>query len=518
MTITATVESVKRRMRSEGAPQDGMALVSVLLFMILLTSMSLILLSVIVSQLGPSFVTQKSTKTVYAAQAGLQSGLASLRSALSTTAIGGEYFGDPAQLPCSFSGNVDGGTPEVAYTVTIQYFTVDPTGKSDVWMGNNDLNCTPAGGVTGKPTYAYILSQGTGVSAAGRSATEANRSVAAIYKFKVRNVNIPGGLVFTASRGECMSAESTTDGSLIRFVPIAQCTTANANKQLWIYDTTYQLKLASTTIAPATPLCVTGSGSVNATLTPCLPTSNSGRWNQLWSWNDNGQWNGQQNPIDSGPSGTCLVQSTTYLRAQGCSGSLDPDPSVGAGAAGYATHQIVNYKEFGRCADVTNRDRAYSYMIVYPCKQDPTSAGTYLAWNHKWYYTEPTPTVPPAPLAGPTTGQVWIFDGGGVKRCLQNPALAESSKNVNYLAACSTTDPRQQWKRYSASTDRLQSYTFQDSYGRCLTADPASPHLGGGSVPYSVIRMATCDGSGAQKWNAPSTFSESEFDGFKEIG
>lgn len=516
MTLNALIERCRRRMHGRGDADQGMALVSVLLFMILLTSMSLVLLSVIVSQLGPSFVTQKSTKTVYAAQAGLQSGLATLRSALSTTAVGGEYFGDPAQLPCSFSGNVDGSSTDVAYTVTIQYFTVDPTGMTDVWMGNNDLNCTPTGGVTGKPTFAYILSKGTGVSAAGRSATEADRSVAAIYKFKVRNVNIPGGLVFTASRGECMAAESVAVGSLIRFVPIAQCTTANANKQLWIYDTSYQLKLASTTIAPATPLCVTGSGSANATLTACLSTA--ARWNQLWSWNDNGQWNGQKDPISSGKSSTCLVQSTTYLRAQSCSGALDPDPSVGAGAAGYTTHQIVNYKEFGRCADVTDKERLSTYMIVYPCKQDPTGTGNDLSWNHKWYYTEPTPTVPPAALAGPTTGPVTILDAGGVQRCLQTPANTDASKDVNFLAGCSTTEPRQKWKRYSASTDRLMSYTFQDTYGRCLTADPVNPRLGAGNIPYSIMRMATCDGSGAQKWNAPSSFSEAEFDGFKEIG
>ena len=57
------------------------------------------------------------------------------------------------------------------------------------------------------------------------------------------------------------------------------------------------------------------------------------------------------------------------------------------------TKQIVNFKEFGRCADVTganinNADTPGEFNIVYPCKQDPVGAG--LAWNHKWYYNSPT--------------------------------------------------------------------------------------------------------------------------------
>jgi hypothetical protein len=521
MAIQATLERCKRSLRARGDSGDGMALVSVLLFMILLSSMSLVLLSVILSQLGPSYIAQKSTKTVYAAQGGLQAGLATLRSALSTTAISGEYFGDPAQLPCSFSGNLDGSTSDLSYTVTIQYFTVDPTGMSDSDLNSKDLNCTASGGVAGKPTFAYLVSEGKGVSAAGRSATEANRKVAAVYKFKIRNVNIPGGRIYSDARTFCMAAETITVGANVRFVAAAQCTEANISKQNWIYDTSYQIKLASTTvgdpaIASGRQLCVTGSGTANATLTVCQ--TNSSRWNQLWSWNDNGQWQGQQNPIALGPSGTCLVKSTTYLRSQGCSGALDPDPSVGAGAAGYATTQIVNYKEFGRCADVTDLDPAKTYMIVYPCKQDPTGTGANLAWNHKWYYSEPVATVPPAALAAPVTAQVYVMAYNTSKRCLQIPSVGSASTDVNFTTACSSTENRQKWTRTTASTSRLDSYTFKDYLGRCLTADTVNPHLGAGNIPYSVMRMAACDGSGAQKWNAPSTFSEAEFEGFKELG
>jgi Tfp pilus assembly protein PilX len=98
-----------RGARDEG----GIALMSVMLFMILLTGMSLVLLSVILGQIGPAYVAQKSTNTVYAAQAGLQSALGVMRSATGPL-VAGEAFGDPHQLPCAFSGELDGSSNDVS--------------------------------------------------------------------------------------------------------------------------------------------------------------------------------------------------------------------------------------------------------------------------------------------------------------------------------------------------------------------------------------------------------------------
>ncbi len=62
--------------------------------------------------------------------------------------------------------------------------------------------------------------------------------------------------------------------------------------------------------------------------------------------------------------------------------------AVGKGNASFATKQVVNQTYFGRCLDVTNANINYSYMITYPCKQDPSGAGAF-DWNHKWTYSEP---------------------------------------------------------------------------------------------------------------------------------
>ena len=518
MRGTALVR-LRHALIQRGLRDDGVALMSVMLFMILLTGLSLVLLSVILGQLGPSFTAQKSTKTVYSAQAGLQAALGVVRSAAAAP-VGGEVFGDPHSLPCTFTGNLDGSTSDVKYDVTIQYYLLDPTGKTEPWLSANDLPCSaPPAGVTGEPKFAYIVSKGSGVSAGTRSPTEGNRSVAAIYKFKITNVNVPGGRINNSGKTRCLAAETATVGSLIKFVTAANCTLANAEKQLWIYDTTYQIKLASTTVAGATPLCITGSGYDNAKLAACL--TDNGRWNQLWSWNDGGQWQGQKETIADGYGSVCLVDASSVLTTAGCSGALIPELSVGAGAAGLNTHQIVNYKEFGRCADVTDRNIRQTKMITYPCKQDPSGGGR-LSWNHRWYYAEPVPSVPPAAPVLFSTGQVWVFPdlpGGspGAQNCLETPLDTAATKDVIFSASCSA-DSRQQWKRHKDSPDRLTSYTFKDTYGRCLTADPSNPHVETSGRAFSVMRMATCDGSEAQKWNAPATYSESEFEGFKEIG
>jgi hypothetical protein len=503
-----------------GRKDEGIALVSVMLFMILLAGMSLVLLSVILGQMGPAYVAQKSTNTVYAAQAGLQSALGVVRSA-SGSVVNGEVYGDPRKLPCSFSGGLDGVSNDVSYDVTLQYFSVDPTGRTEPWLSANDIACSPPPvGVSVAPKYAYIVSAGKGVSAAGRPAGEATRSVAAVYKFMVTNVNIPGGRVWDTGHNMCLEAVTATVGSKLKFVSAGNCTTPA--KQLWVYDVTYQIKLSSTTVAPATPLCISGVSVQDAVLARCEQTDDPDRWNQIWSWNDNAQWQGQKQDISAGVSGGCLVigaadgGGTRYLRVNGCSGSLDPDPAVGAGAAGYATRQIVNYKEFGRCADVTNREINYDYMIVYPCKQDASGAGAF-SWNHKWFYTEPpvraAPTAaqpnPPYPF---TTGEVYVNDGGGAKKCLVARGQTDANRDVEF-ASC-TNGNNQIWTRFMESSSQNDRYTFKDYWGRCLTAETAGAHGG----LYSIMRMAACDGSAAQKWNAPATLTESVVGGFKELG
>ena len=108
-------------------------------------------------------------------------------------------------------------------------------------------------------------------------------------------------------------------------------------------------------------------------------------------------------------------------------GSYAPDPAVGPGAASVATHQIVNFLEFGRCMDVTDGDTSKQYMISYPCKQDPPS-GANLYWNHRWFYVEPLTGAVGAPQ------QISVKKDDGSQYCLKAPT-GSTNPHDTYLNA-----------------------------------------------------------------------------------
>ncbi|MCU1543334.1 MAG: hypothetical protein JWM50_1199 [Microbacteriaceae bacterium] len=499
--------SVIRRAMAQRIPStrgdDGAALVSALLFMILLSGMSFVLLAIVLGQIGPSYAAQKSTKTVYGAQAGLQAALGVVRSATGTAVDANNVpYGDLSKLPCSFGGNVDGAPGETAYAVTIGYYITDPTGKDDAWLASNDLACG-ASGVTQQPFFAYIVSKGTGTASPGRPATEGNRSVAAVYDFKITNVNIPGGRIYSGT--ECMEADKAQLGSEISFKPAGSCASNGAKKddtQLWVYDKTYQIKLASTIEDGKPGLCITGIPGELATLQTCV----TGQYNQLWSWDGSQTWWGQKAAITTGYSNARLRDDGKNLAVSTTGTPFTPEPSVGSAAAGESTKQIVNYKEFGRCADVTDQLIGSSFMISYPCKQDPSSTGAFLNWNHKWFYTEAVGT---AAVVYDQEIYVLVNNATTGKRCLQAPVL--SGKYVTF-APC-TSNANQKWDRTKKTDTYANSYLFIDNLGRCLTADAADTYK-----TWSKLTVSQCTPSEAQKWNAPSLADDAKFGSFKEIG
>lgn len=517
-----------RNPRSDEAGEQGVAMVSVVLFMIMLSGMSLVLLGVILGQLGPGYAAQKGTKTVYSAQAGLQTSLNAIRAATKTVA--GKTVGDLTKLPCKIKANIEGGTGSVGYTTQVNYYLEDPTGRSEAWLNSstNKLACS-SNNYTGatQPKYAYIVSSGYGESAAGRDANESNRSVAAVYKFQISNVNIPGGRMFTYDRGHCMQADSTTAGSKIKFLPASSCATNN-DRQLWAYGTDWKIKLASSIInAGDIGLCVTaraGDNSNFATLETCVTSPTASHAKQLWSWNGDSGWSGQ-NPTNDGVSG-CLTradvkvgsQTSSYLLATTPCATFAPDPAVGAGAASFDTKQIVNYKEFGRCLDVTDKDINKSFMITYPCKQDPSGKNAF-DWNHKWTYQEPD-------IAGGQTVRtdqnikVSLSDTATASNtyCLTTPTTQSGSKYPTFRL-CSEGGDRQKWTRvHKRPGDYGGSYLFIDTFGRCLAADASDKMVNssGARTDWSKITVTTCNGGLEQKWNAPAVENSAEFGGFKE--
>lgn len=507
---------------SSAGSESGVALLTAIFFMVLAAGLSVVVLSAILSQGVPARTAQKNTRTVYSAQAGLQDALGLIRSAAKAPDVTGQVFGDPAKLPCTVAGKVTASATQGAfYAVTIQYFAEDPTKKDGTWRAANDLPCASPGGLASVPKFAYVYSGGKDATAP-TGPDDGDRALSAIYKFRVSNANVSGGMIWNSNSTFCLEAKNDKNNPNIQYVPKAQC--LGTNLQLWAYSTNYQLVLASTTVVGVTPLCITGpkkAGDNNqqqATLDDCFAPTDPKRWSQLWNWTGDYSWRGQNPDITSGPSNYCLSPDTgdgsaateykeLYVRP-GCNGTFAPSSLVGAGAAGYTTHQLVNYAEFGRCADVTNEVITSSFMISYPCKQDPSGSttGAYLKWNHKWFYTEPTA------LGQNSLGPQEIYVNAPVgKRCLTVPDVGAGNGDLVFLV-CNSSD-KQKWTRVKNTGDYASSYLMIDTFGRCMFADPSSPF----KTYYSKIRVTACDGSLRQKWNAPAVYEDSTFGGYREI-
>lgn len=500
---------VSRPRATSRGDDGGAAMMMTIMFMVLVSGLMIALLAVLLSQLKPAQIAQKSSRTVYAAQAGMQSALSVMRS--NTKTSNGVVYGDPSKLPASLAGTVDGASSSaLSYAVTIGYYLTNPSGKDATWLASNKLTTWTTAAT--QPAYARIVSVGSDAAVAGMSASAGNRTVVAVYAFKTTNINIPGGLIMTADGTKCLKADTATAGSKIVTVASASCT--DDTLDLWVYDTDWKLKLAST-IGTSTVLCITGqawlasangydSTPVDATLRACGTTNVSAYGNQLWSWDSPNSWIGQ-NKANTARSGRWLgLSSNTLIESTTSGNTFNPQPAVGAGAASKATVQIVNYKEFGRCMDVTDVDINKSFMIVYPCKQDPTGTGTNILWNHKWSYVEPT-----SPATTSASQQIKV-NTGSETRCLTG---STSSTDLT-MKACSTTNTLQWFVRNTETGNSLSSWTFQlnSDKTQCLASVPEPGYA------WSHIRLVACSGSTAQKWNAPASTVGSKLGDYQEIG
>jgi hypothetical protein len=518
---------VRRAQQARAAEhsEDGMALLLSLMLIMIVAAMAVLMLGVVVAQVKPTMFGTKNQQTVFAAEAGIDATMSQLRLALGAEdLVTHKTYGDSRKLPCSVQGHLGGTNATLQYTVTITYFDTDPKGKDQAWRDANKLACSPTNGVSIAPSFAVISAEGMDAKVAGMSATAGDRTVETVYTFQVSNNNINGGVIYAFGDTFCLQADGQTAGSTITYVPAAGCREDDP-RRLWSWGTDYALRLSVTDLGTGTPMCITGrpataGANVIATLQPC-----TGATNQEFSWEGGARWRGE-NAAGTDYSTFCLgagsaVADLTGVKVQigwcgpgdTAQGSFDPDARVGAGAAGYATNQIVNFLEFGRCMDVTNENVTMPYMIVYPCKQDP-SGGSKLKWNHKWYYTEPGGTV------GSLAGQ-WISvnNGGssgtaGAKYCLTSPALATSPANVTMqVCSGSAASPaaNQRWVRNALMSTYADSWTFTDQYGRCISLGDKMP-----STSWSTMVMATCTGGPEQKWNAPAKGQAASLDDFRE--
>lgn len=540
--------------------EGGVAMLTAILFIIIMAGVSTIILGVVSSQSIPSYLDQKGTKTVYSAQAGIQAALSIIRSGSTLDATSGNYYGDPKKMPCAITGTTNGLSDGNSYSVTIAYFTTDPTGQSATWITSNQLACktgtlaqygTSNYGLSVTPKYALITSAGA-ASQIPVVTTQANRSITALYTFQVSTANILGGLIFNNGSTACMQAAAASAGKTITFVAASSCssTGTNAALQLWSYTTNWQIALTSTEVGgvvTTASLCITGptaSGGAtqNALLQTCKSSTSSSRWNQLWSWTGSYTWQGENSTI-TGPASTewlsppyadgtsPIGKNLQVVNATSTIGTMAPTAQVGAGAASYGKDQIVNYAQFGRCTDVTNQPQpdtdAYP-MIVYPCKQDPTGGTTNITWNQLWYYCE-VGDASCDTTVDPANQQIYVLYNNSTssKYCLTTPSetatnprpttpATTATNQYPYFAACATTGAlagQQNWDRVYVGDDYLDSYLFVDNYGRCLETNSST--VFSGDIDYMTVN--SCNGADYQKWNAPPTYTDSTVGGYREI-
>jgi hypothetical protein len=533
----------------ETKDEKGFALLTAISFIVLMAGLTVVLLSVVLGQLAPTYLDQKTTKTVYSAQAGVQAAIAVFRSISSPPLY---IYGNPALLPCTITSNTNGSTSGGdTYAVSIAYYSADPATAPTA-----TISCSPTAGLASSPKYAVISSTGGAPAVpGGGSATHGNRTIVATYQFQVSNVNIPGGHIYDSSQNYCINAVSaTTIGSLVKFVPKASCV-ANTTS-MWIYAANYQIQLADSIANPTTAypngLCITGPIGIypipnttspaiqNVLLEPCqtgisLNGSATAGWNQLWEWTGSYSWYGQDSTILNGSSNECLsTGGTTVLTGiavtvqNGCNGSFIPDSQVGPGAASKATNELVNYSDFGRCADVTNEDITSSNMISYPCKQDPSGRNAF-TWNQKWYYSEPGT----GSTSVSTAIYVWQYDNPATAYCLKSTGVVNSTPTFvacpNPATATTVTALKallpasEIWTRNSSASP--YTYAFIDyTNNNCLTADTNEPWPSNTDIlqidvtkcTTAATATATTPTQAMQQWNAPSSHSNTGIAGYKE--
>jgi hypothetical protein len=466
---------------------------------------SSLLASVLSVQLLATRTDTQRAKALGAAQAGLNIGLAYIRGA--TNADGG---GDIAKLPCVQITGTAGSDNTGSYQVSVSYFVLDPHGHNATWLAQNGRNC-PSGTV---PRYATLTSNGT-------DGSNTTRRLTATYAFKTAsNPNIAGGLVHLLRASDkdpdlCLTGVSATPGPGTP-MHLEDCADGNG-AQTFAYrpDLTMALVDSATTTYP-NGMCIDAGAtpSAGSTLTfrqcvsPAIPQ-------QQWSYNDWRNFEGTSNGVTLNDlcfnaGGTITLGSTSGGSCHGAPDqvqSFAPDAKVGAGAAGEANNQLVNFEEFGRCLDVPKdlldiSDATYwDYVMVYPCKQAPKAND--VSWNQKW-------TLPVADGETSGTGPIYTTHPTKGTFCL-TMAGASTSPPLVMARPCnpgSGVSTDMIWTITGRAATYGESFLIEDALGRCLATSA-----------YVVNQLAnkavsvSCTGDKTEKWNAePDYYKPSLYD------
>ncbi len=508
-------------------PSDDSGNIAMLMLVIIVSAtIGTLLLAIVLNQTSTTRFSSTRVRSLDAAQAGIDVMLGQLRSA-TTTGSDGKTVGDADRLPCALQATPINGTANAAgtmtYSVWVTYYRTDPSKGSQPAM-TCAPNYGPFDSTSGSHTPRYAVITSFGLDSSNPKSASKGRTLTTTYLFQSDDVNIPGGQIqlysdASAAVKYCMDAGSSAPlpGTA---VVLQTCSNAQPTpaQQVWSYrrDLSIQLVSSVTTTNPS-GLCLDTSTPLHAVddkivLTNCSALG-SAPYNQIWSFNDQGRLAGSL--VDkSGTNLTCITasapQSNTYLTLAVCNGSINasdvqqtwvPSTTTGAGGAGAANNQIVNYQNFATCVDVPGKDPTLGYLILFPCKQNPNASS--VSWNEKFS----APLGPASSTAPPQTGSL-TTTSGGVGYCLKPPQTVGGFATVS-STACSTTWT---WNQTKDSTGNPLPYaniytittTFQGAQ-YCLAPGPkVTPAMRSYNLNYLyfTVIMTDCTGGTEQKWNA----------------
>jgi hypothetical protein len=465
---------------------------------LLLTTVAAMLSGMIAAMSASGLSTARSAterpRLLDAAMSGLEVMVGHIRAAAD-----GAGNGVLASLPCGpYTGTVGtggGAAGRETYQVAVQYLDIDAA---------TVINCTPGSGPASIPRYAALISVGTDLY------TGATRTLTSRYAVGSTNANVAGGRFrsWTTVGGvqyPCLDAGSATPAAGAA-VTLAACV-PGSQQQIWAYNTSLQIVLVSSvTLVYPRGLCVDGgpvphsSTATAVTMQPCL-TGNYAR--QQWNQNDINNLEGTSDGVNL--DGHCLNKQvnsipTPLVVQASCVMAFSSDSTVGAGAAGLSTGQLVNYGQFGKCLDVAQYNWQRYLFWLWQCKQAPTAAG--VNWNQKWEL----PTI----VAGPTGTSGYIMNRpqalSGSSACLRS-TLSNATISYVTLVQCPSgaASGALKWTVYGDTGVYANSFTIVDSAGYCLAPVPAGlpnslVYDSGPGVSPAITQ--TCDGSTLQKWNA----------------
>jgi hypothetical protein len=513
------VPDLGRRLRRG---DDSGSIPLVLVLSIVGVGLSLLLATTVQIQQRTTRFDVRRAHALNAAQTGIDVGVSKIRAAIKS---GGS--GDLAKLPpCgTFTGSVnpDGSAP---YEVTIYYLSEKPQ-SGDVDGAAAGSMCMPGAKPTTVPRYALIKSIGKSQPGA------VGRTLVATYVFSTTtiNPNIPGGQISayreTSTVKLCLSADRDrlTGGEP---VIVATCVNPPTGRQKFAYEGNLNLVLVSSR-TPSNPrgMCVDAGSrpahQSSVTFRPCAATTTP---SQQWGLNDYSAFQGTTDGInlnnfclnvrDPGTNLSPVVLGNQSNDQNACEKGFSEnktfftDPAVGTGKAGRATKQLVNYSQFSRCIDVAENNPKTKFLVVFPCKQQPTGTVT---WNQVWNLPEIAPGD--SSVDGPIHTAT-----AGVSYCLTNVGPTQYPE-LSVCSPGSVTDQSMIWTYRVDSGTYSSSYRIESTYG----ASPGNPYcltptdLGGskkdvwtvfgGSADFSKVALARCDDSAMQKWNASPTIVKS---------